>query len=81
MTAKEMFEELGYSFTEFNSKVFHRYEYVKNTQLTNGIRHQCIWFDLITKELYIHNSIVLQELKAINKQVEELGWLNENEDL
>lgn len=74
-TAKEMFEELGYILTRFESNNFCRWQYDKKTILENSdIRRQVIWFDFNTKELYIHNSITLEELKAINKQIEELRW-------
>ena len=75
MEAKEMFEKLGYEFCDLDNYTdFHRYEYAKQTKLENGVRIQNIWFDLINKELYIHNSINLEELQAINQQVKELGW-------
>ena len=76
--ADDMFEKLGYKFTDIDFDIeFHRYEYTKDTELERGIRHQAIWFDLNTKELYIHNSITMQELQAINEKVKELGWLND----
>lgn len=74
MSADEMFKKLGYEFIDIESIEFHRYEYRKTTVLEKGTRHQVIWFDLNTQEIYIHNSIMMQELQAINKKVEELGW-------
>lgn len=74
MTAKEMFKELGYkrsadidaiAFTkEFESHYFR------------------IIFDLLEKEILIDDifkvTIIEKDLlQAINKQVEELGWLEE----
>lgn len=63
MTAKEMFEELGYKY-EFNNKYHIRYYNVK--------KDNYIWFDLQSKTLEISEYCNLKELQAINKQVEEL---------
>lgn len=77
MKAIRMFKKLGYKFENINFKdKFIRYEYIKEEKLANfGVRKQRIWFDLISKEIFIYNSIGIEELKAINKQCEELGWL------
>lgn len=63
-TAKEMFKELGYKCI-----------------LIKKDEENVIGFDLDTKSVYktgvyddISENITLEELKAINKQVEELGW-------
>ena len=78
MTAKEMFEELGYSLVE-NSL---------------GLKYQKLVVDMLwviyfdTKFKYLTTSLIndeyetyhvldMNELKAINKQCEELGWLEE----
>ncbi len=78
MTADEMFEELGYKKSKFVSKDFIEYQhsYIYNTSIF-------IQFDL--DELYItkyddtdngikYLGFTLNELKAITKQMEELGW-------
>lgn len=65
MSAKEMFEELGYKY-EFNNKYHIRYYNVE--------KDNYIWFDLQLKTLEISEYCNLKELKAINKQIEELGW-------
>lgn len=82
MSAKEMFEELGYEQTKL--KKFVKYTYKK--YISNWYH---IMFDLEEKTIdcYISNdspfsppepfSTTINELKAINKQVEELGWNNE----
>ena len=69
MSAKEMFEKLGYEYELTEDNVI---EYWKNV---NGINYE-IDFDLDIKKLSIlwNNNITLKELQAINKQVEELGW-------
>lgn len=87
MSAKEMFEELGWS-----------YDYVKGDCWEDTI--QCkdlnksllatrptelktlqpdIQFNLMSKFIAINNSIFINIdiLKAINKQAEELGWLDD----
>lgn len=74
MSAKEMFEKLGYDY--FN----------------NGLRITCqnckisecklIEFDLKQKKMWLADDsyevfeVSFEELQAINKQVEELGWLD-----
>lgn len=71
MTAKEMFEELGYeidSTYEIEGHLFYCKDYTK------------IDFDLRREDFYKYNSggfrspIDMKLLKAINKQIEELGW-------
>lgn len=75
MTAKEMFEELGriQTITEYDNYKSD-IDYVdEKTEQTN------IFFDLETKQIGLINiyKITLEELKAINKQISELGWDNE----
>ena len=74
MSAKEMFEQLGYELTN------NEYPEIRYMQ-----KDYCISFYLDDKciECY-HNdfyttscSIELEELQAINKQIEELGWDND----
>ena len=67
MTAKEMFEKLGYTLMN-EEKIFY-----KGYNSLNRITH-IVFFD--NKKLLITQSIGLAELQAINKQVEELGWNN-----
>ena len=81
MTAKEMFEKLGYELKR-NSQWFLSYE--KETTY-DGI--DVITFIYKDKRIQSYNifpvdrhltakDITLDELQAINKQVEELGWNN-----
>lgn len=75
-TAKEMFEELGYekdSTCEINGHLYYFKESFK------------IDFDLHDKNIYKYNclnnckcSINMKELEAINKQVKELNWYENN---
>lgn len=75
MTAKEMFEELGYISLTKN--------YIKGELKTivykNEVNKDWIKF-YADKQQFIEmsgNGIFVQELKAINQQVKELGWLDE----
>lgn len=83
-SAKEMFEELGYKV--FDDNKYHMKGYLKK----NFIDETCyIEFDLEDKTVrsFVGSDspftpdrdaeIDLKELKAINKQIEELGWLDE----
>ena len=74
MTAREMFEELGYQRNEENEKIIYLIE-------TKGsFYYQEIIFNLVKKiilidgnflEVAIENNL----LKAIDKQAKELGWI------
>lgn len=72
-TADEMFEELGY-------KLDWRY---KNLILIYHKDNTCIQFDMEHKtfckfeesDSYVICDFSMQELKAINKKCEELGWI------
>lgn len=81
MTAKEMFEELGYkkylnkydkqAKKEWGFQVYFRYKY----------RHTEVLFDCLDEDISVYNTVFgkptgisVALLQAINKQVEELGW-------
>ena len=76
MKAKEMFEKLGYE----------KFNYSNGIRYTNGETEQNIEFEndgfiniyntCYNKEQDIE-VLIVEELQAINKQVEELGWLDE----
>lgn len=76
MTAREMFEELGYQRNEENEKIIYLIE-------TKGsFYYQEIIFNLLQKVIVIDGNflevaIETNLLKAINKQANELGWLEE----
>ena len=78
MTAKEMFEKLGYEYSEcwFCEELEEIY-YQKN-----GIYTPQIKFSLNRKTISVYrfenkaSSFDMKLLQAINKQVEELGWNN-----
>ena len=69
-TAKEMFEELGYVQEIKNNVIY----YFKKIDIPKSHIIYDIDFIIDTKEIFISKTIDLEELKAINKQVEELGW-------
>lgn len=78
MTAKEMFEKLGYEQHESryeiiynmgNLKYIDDYRYISFNKENKTIEVG----DNSTGEFYLQ----LEELKAINKQIEELRWDNE----
>lgn len=85
MTAKEMFEKLGYERDEFISATS---DYIDKNFISysKGKIHIAlsnfsvpISICKFKDSLFFIKSqeITLEELKAINKQIEELGWDNE----
>lgn len=83
MTAKEMFEEAGYELdqNEWNLK------YIKEIEVNQFWTSPLIInFQLMgDNKFYKYDSealavpINMKELKAINKQIEELGWLDKKD--
>ena len=89
MSAKEMFEKLGYKFVsygdeeiiEFDKIVVKDYEYKK---IVFDIRRKFFWLDYFKNKYDNNNKLInkihtifvsdVEELQAINKQIEELGW-------
>lgn len=80
MNAKEMFEKLGYSLKVDNNNLI---EYSKE-----DCGHISFCFDIETKRFYsmysfsssiqsTPHSITLDEFEAVQKQMEELGWVEE----
>lgn len=72
MTAKEMFNRLGWEYNTYEDETY----YLKWSNGTFPAKNEIDFKN--GKELFIDAIITLEELKAINKQIEELGWLNEN---
>lgn len=71
MTAKEMFEKLEYKFSEFQNTI----RYDKNVDYL----YETIVFDKDDKTVYKQancepGDITLEELQAIKKQIDDLGW-------
>lgn len=95
MSAKEMFEKLGYEYEVIDDFVKGKYvkctreihitdePYINVTVITFALNAFVIrnyLIDNLKNTLFksIKNiSIGYDELQAINKQIEELGWLNE----
>lgn len=78
-SAKEMFEELGFILTINNDRYIRYYKVFKEDDYT-----ECVRFDLYYKLLSVSASrfeelceydIQFCVIKAIHKQLEELGWL------
>ena len=78
MTAKEMFEKLGYE-EDLNNNFYVGYiKLIPNTITKNRMitfMKDDKYFTFIDQDNNV--CIDLEELKAINKQIEELGWDNE----
>jgi hypothetical protein len=72
MTAKEMFEELGYKQEHHISYI----KYYKEVEQCYGDPVEIqIWFYQIDECFEKNREVItMAELQAINKQVEELGW-------
>lgn len=72
-SAKELFEELGYKLIENDKEEI---EYKKELEFNNYFigfwRYSKKFFKTDSCDLAI--DITLDELKAINKQIEELNW-------
>lgn len=75
MTAREMFEKLGYKKCAFGDCIVYE---------KGSIMRYIIQFNLKDKIFYSYTecgmansikSLTANELKAVNKQVEELGWI------
>lgn len=72
LSAEEMFEKLGYKkIVDDKNRII----YDNNVDLNEDIYDTRIIFKIDLKEIkFSVNEISLDELKAINKKVEELGW-------
>jgi hypothetical protein len=83
-SAKELFKELGYK------RLPKRYNknmilYKRETNIIGSLKPrkeiEIIYFSLTDKKIQFspYYRYSMQELQAINKQVEELGWLGDKE--
>lgn len=77
MTAKEMFEKLGYEkqvyddfivYVKGNYIMFHIIEFHLKNKIVQSHREDCEIGDVI-------KSLTVDEFKAIHQQMKELGWL------
>lgn len=84
MKAKEMFEELGYEYNivKYRNQIVRieyilDYEYSSNVSFNLENKSFNVWFG----EDKSSGGITIDMLNAINKQIEELGWLeNDNKE-
>lgn len=72
MTAKEMFEKLGYTYTYY--PYTHTIECFLDTDEDFHFTNNTINFYKKHKKVEINGYLSTEELQAINKQIEELGW-------
>lgn len=76
MNAKEMFEKLGYKQKIQDDVIY----YIKEINVPKKYGHIFIYFInfiLKDKEVFTSKNLEYKELKAINKQIEELGWIRD----
>ena len=75
MTAREMFEELGYKQEKFDLEMYDKKK-IPYLRYSDRCCYKTISFQL--KDNYFNTSCIIEDyekvLKAINKQIEELGW-------
>ena len=78
MKAKEIFEMLGYEYKEIKTIISKNIQYKKYSKIILFRDDKCIipYCDYGNGE-ESSTLLNLQELQAINKQIEELGWNNE----
>ena len=71
MSAKEMFEEYGFTlYDETDEILIYSTDYDSEMQEDDHY----IRFDKLCKCIYSNKEFNIYELKMINKQIEELGW-------
>lgn len=74
MSAKEMFEKLGYKQEIHIAYIL----YIKNEENYSENEHRIFFYhDTETICKPFTDGINVKELQAINKQIEELGWLDD----
>lgn len=80
-SAREMFEELGYTYQEssFEEKLY-EINYSKGGEYTPQIifnlNHKCV---IVYRQENKSSWFDMKLLQAINKQIEELNWITEKE--
>lgn len=70
MSAKEMFEQLGYEYRELDDDLF---QYSMASSIV--IRFYKKEREFCSVEYFEPKNITVDEFKAIQKQMEELGWI------
>lgn len=73
MTAQEMFKELGYECSKYydRNKIIQYYNEKEDVQFLFWIAEQ----EFSVSEYGELKNITVDEFKAIQKQIEELGWI------
>lgn len=71
-TADEMFEELGYKIVESNKYI--RYQKMNNYYIDFDLKNRSTRVSSFTRPHRYAIYFNMQELQAINKKVQELGW-------
>ena len=79
MSAKEMFEKLGYEYNECYfeedlDEIYYRKKGKYTPQIKFSLNHKCV---TVYREGNKSSAFDIKLLQAINKQIEELGWNNE----
>lgn len=75
MTAKEMFEELGFTKSEDNYFISYTNDKVINYTFVFSKEYECVeLLSSVEGKIHYFTRLSKKLLKAINKQVEELGW-------
>lgn len=72
MIAKKMFENLGYKYDYYPNS--HYIDYFKNTDEEHSMTFNRVIFYKRFRKVRITGCFDVIEIKAINKQIEELGW-------
>lgn len=71
-SAKEMFEELGYIYFENEFRITYQNYKISECKLIElNLKEKKMWLADDSEEVF---ELSFKEIKAINKQIEELGW-------
>lgn len=77
MTAREMFEKMGYTYNGRKGTSIFRYSKTnEDGELLFSIEFDTEFETVATYDRYGINEITMSIFKAIQKQCEELGWLD-----
>ena len=78
MTAKEMFEKLGYAFKEDEQFIYYKNNKLVTYHIIFSKEYETVEITpTIDEEIHTFIRLSKKLLQAINKQIEELGWDNE----
>ncbi len=72
MTAKDMFEKLGYEYFNNGLRITYQNYAISECKLIEfNLKEKKMWLADDSEEVV---ELTFKEIKAINKQIEELGW-------